>query len=419
MKRYIYVCFVFIFNSFLSANIVIENAVIWDGESNKEYIGNIFIKDNMIENISNRKFQAEKVIDADGLIVTPGLIAPLTEIGIVEIGALSVTRDDSDDFYQIGFSIYDAYNPKSTLIPWNRSNGLVGSITVPSQGNLPIGGMGSFYVLDGLLEISSVEDNVMLGKIGGSNNSSRANQISLIEDLLDLANASKKIDLDSLDEVDEFIEDSMLASRLDLMPRDINALNKLVNKKITLILNVHRASDILKVIQIKEQYDIDVVISGGQESWMVANKLAAASIPVIIDPMNNIPNSFDQLGARSDTAALLEKAGVKVMFTVPRDHNYHLIRQGAGVAVANGMSYGGAIKALTSNVAKTFNLNDRGSIKVGNMADIVVWEADPLEPSSMPEKVFINGVDTDLTTRSTRLRDRYIRDLEKPNTYRN
>jgi hypothetical protein len=53
------------------------------------------------------------------------------------------------------------------------------------------------------------------------------------------------------------------------------------------------------------------------------------------------------------------------------------------------------------------------------MADIVVWEADPLEPSSMPEKVFINGVDTDLTTRSTRLRDRYIKDLEKPNTYRN
>ena len=418
MKRYIYVCFVFIFNSFLSANIVIENAVIWDGESNKEYIGNIFIKDNRIENISNRKFQAEKVIDADGLIVTPGLIAPLTEIGIVEIGALSVTRDDSDDFYQIGFSIYDAYNPKSTLIPWNRSNGLVGSITVPSQGNLPIGGMGSFYVLDGLLEISSVEDNVMLGKIGGSNNSSRANQISLIEDLLDLANASKKIDLDSLDEVDEFIEDSMLASRLDLMPRDINALNKLVNKKITLILNVHRASDILKVIQIKEQYDIDVVISGGQESWMVANKLAAASIPVIIDPMNNIPNSFDQLGARSDTAALLEKAGVKVMFTVPRDHNYHLIRQGAGNAVANGMSYHAAINGLSGVVSDIFNIEGRGKIKKGFYADLVIWDGDPLEPASMPTHVIINGEISDLTSRSSRLMERYTSDEDKPNTYR-
>ena len=418
MKRYIYVCFVFIFNSFLSANIVIENAVIWDGESNKEYIGNIFIKDNMIENISNRKFQAEKVIDADGSIVTPGLIAPLTEIGIVEIGALSVTRDDSDDFYQIGFSIYDAYNPKSTLIPWNRSNGLVGSITVPSQGNLPIGGMGSFYVLDGLLEISSVEDNVMLGKIGGSNNSSRAMQISLIQDLLSLANDSKKIDLDSIDEVNEFIDDSLLANKLDLMPRDINALNKLVNKKITLILNVHRASDILKVIQIKEQYDIDVVISGGQESWMVANKLAAASIPVIIDPMNNIPNSFDQLGARSDTAALLEKAGVKVMFTVPRDHNYHLIRQGAGNAVANGMSYDAAINGLSGVVSDVFNIKGRGKLKKGFYADLVIWDGDPLEPASMPTHVIINGEISDLTSRSSRLMERYTSDKDKPNTYR-
>ena len=83
------------------------------------------------------------------------------------------------------------------------------------------------------------------------------------------------------------------------------------------------------------------------------------------------------------------------------------------------MSYGGAIKALTSNVAKTFNLQNRGSIEVGNKADIVVWDADPLEPSSMPEKVFINGIDADLTTRSTQLRDRYIKDLQKPNTYRN
>lgn len=106
------------------------------------------------------------------------------------------------------------------------------------------------------------------------------------------------------------------------------------------------------------------------------------------------------------------------MFNASRDHNYHLIRQGAGIAVANGMSYGGAIRALTSNVAKSFNIANRGEIKPGNIADIVIWEADPLEPSSMPEKVFINGVDMDLTTRSTRLRDRYIKNLDKPNTYR-
>ena len=57
--------------------------------------------------------------------------------------------------------------------------------------------------------------------------------------------------------------------------------------------------------------------------------------------------------------------------------------------------------------------------KQGKIADLIVWEADPLEPSSMPEKVFINGIDMDLTTRSSRLTDRYTKNLDKPNTYRN
>jgi imidazolonepropionase-like amidohydrolase len=106
------------------------------------------------------------------------------------------------------------------------------------------------------------------------------------------------------------------------------------------------------------------------------------------------------------------------MFNAPRDHNYHLIRQGAGVAVANGMSYSGAIKALSSNVSKTFKLGSKGLIEEGASADLMIWGADPLEPSSMPIKVFINGIDTDLTTRSSRLRDRYTKNLDKPNIYR-
>ena len=158
---------------------------------------------------------------------------------------------------------------------------------------------------------------------------------------------------------------------------------------------------------------------GAQEASLVVDEIAKNDIPLIINPINNIPNSFDELASNINLAQRLEKEGITMMFNASRDHNYHLIRQGAGVAVANGLSYGSAIKALTSNAAKVFNIDKRGSIKVGNHADIVIWEADPLEPSSMPEKVFIGGIETDLTTRSTRLRDRYTKDLEKPNTYRN
>ena len=147
---------------------------------------------------------------------------------------------------------------------------------------------------------------------------------------------------------------------------------RLINSNLPLIIKTHRASDIIKLIELKNTYNLNLIIMGAQEASLVADEIVENNIPLIVNPINNIPNSFDELASNINMTPILEKAGATLMFNVSRSHNYHLIRQGAGVAVANGMSYGGAIKALTSNVAKIFNLNDRGSIKVGNMADIVV-----------------------------------------------
>ena len=161
-----------------------------------------------------------------------------------------------------------------------------------------------------------------------------------------------------------------------------------------------------------------MIIMGAQEAHLVKDIIAINDIPLIINPINNIPGSFDELASNIKMASILEKAGIELMFTAPRSHNFHLIRQGAGVAVAHGMSYEIAIKGLTSTPAKVFGIENRGEIKSGNYADIIIWDADPLEPSSMPEYVFINGENMNLTTRSTRLRDRYTSDPDKPNTYR-
>ena len=77
---------------------------------------------------------------------------------------------------------------------------------------------------------------------------------------------------------------------------------------------------------------------GAQEASLVVNEIAKNDIPLIINPINNIPNSFDELASNINLAQRLEKEGIIMMFNVSRDHNYHLIRQGAGVAVANGLS---------------------------------------------------------------------------------
>ena len=410
------------FNSSLleAKSTVIKNATIFDGIEDSSYNGHILIEDGYIKKISKSSMiQGDKVIDVKGKIVTPGLIAPDTEIGIVEIGALNVTRDDESNIYDIGFSIHSAFNPNSTLIPWNRSNGITSAITLPRNTSSPIGGLGSFFILDSKMNINSNADMVLIGRLGGSGSSSRAEMLSLMDDILSFGSSLNKKDIGSDLTIDELIESSSIASYLDLKTRDVKTLFRLFDENLPLIIKSHRASDILNLISLKKKYDLNLIIMGAQEASLVIDDIAKNDVPLIINPINNIPNSFDELASNINLAQRLEKAGITMMFNVSRDHNYHLIRQGAGVAVANGLSYGSAIKALTSNVAKVFNIENRGSIQVGNYADIVVWEDDPLEPSSMPERVFINGVETDLTTRSTRLRDRYTKDLDKPNTYRN
>lgn len=420
-NRFLLVLAILIFNSgFIeSSSLVIKNAEIYDGIENNSYQGHVLISDGVIAKISKTSVPyADKVYDAEGKIITPGFIAPDTQIGIVEIGALSVTRDDEATIYNVGFSIHDAFNPNSVLIPWNRANGITSAITLPRNTLSPIGGLGSFFLLDSNLDISSEADIAMIGRFGGTRAYSRSESLALIDDMLSFASSLDRKNMSSDASIDQVINDSSIASHMEFKPRDVKALYRLINDNLPLIIKSHRASDIIKLIELKNTYNLNLIIMGAQEASLVADEIVENNIPLIVNPINNIPNSFDELASNINMTSMLEKAGATIMFNVSRSHNYHLIRQGAGVAVANGMSYGGAIKSLTSNVAKTFNIQNRGSIKVGYVADIVVWEADPLEPSSMPEKVFINGISTDLTTRSTRLRDRYINDLEKPSIYR-
>ena len=398
---------------------LIKNVTIYDGVKNEPFVGNVLIDGDKIKRVSSSNLQGDFVIDATGKILTPGMIATDTEIGIVEIGALSVTRDDSSKMYKIGFSIYDAFNPNSTLIPWNRSNGITSTLTLPQNTSSPIGGLGSYFVLDSKLQISGTKDMVMIGRVGGSSSRSRAEHFAQIEDLLILAKSLTKNDMDSDLELSNLIDDWSVSDAMNLHPRDLRALYNLVNNDLPLIMKSHRASDLLKLIELKDKYNLNMIIMGAQEAGLIAEEIAESKIPLIINPINNIPGSFDELASNINMAKRLEDAGVELMFNAPRDHNYHLIRQGAGVAVANGMSYAGALKALTSTPANVFGINGRGAIEAGKVADLIIWDADPLEPSSMPDYVFINGENIDLTTRSSRLRDRYTKKLNEPVTYRN
>ena len=386
-------------------DLLIKNGSIHIGDGTPAFVGDIYIKDGLIEAIGNLDIESSQTVDASGKIITPGFIAATTALGIIEIGALDVTRDDESDYLNMGFSIFRGFNPNSTLIPWNRSNGLTSAITLPQQTSLPLAGMGSYFILDGAIEISGTKDMVMLGRIGASSGS-RSEDFDILEGLFKLGKLAKSKSY-------EKVLEEPLAEFLELHPQDVAALDMLVNKKIPLIMETNRATDILHLIDLKNKYKINMVLAGIEDAPLVLKSLVESNIPVIINPMDNIPDSFDELSSSLKLASVLNKAGVKIIFDSDRSHNYHLIRQGAGNAVAYGMDYNDAISGLSKNVADVFGLKGRGSIQKGFAADILVWEFDPLEPSSIPIHVYINGKEADLTTRSSRLKDRYINKLSQ------
>jgi imidazolonepropionase-like amidohydrolase len=177
------------------------------------------------------------------------------------------------------------------------------------------------------------------------------------------------------------------------------------------VFDVNRASDIRQVLAFAKREHLRAALRGADESWRVAAELAAAGVPVLLDPLDDLPGSFDSVGATLENAARLEHAGVKIAFSFndPQPHNIRKLRQGAGIAVAHGLPREAALAALTRNPAEIFGVADRnGSIARGRVADLVLWSGDPLEVTSLADEVFIQGVRQSMHSRQTELRDRYL-----------
>ena len=402
---------IFTFN-LSSETILLKGGLVHSGNGDSAKTQDILISDKTIVGIGTNLIidGNTRVIEVNGLPVTPGLISPMSNLGIVEINALDVTRDDESDLLSAGFSIFNAFNPHSTGIPWNRSNGVTSAMSTPSASSFPIFGLGSHFVLDGSLEIKGSKDIAMFGRLGSSYGS-RAETLSILESLLDIGKMVKTLSIEEILEMN-------LADQLELQSQDIIALGKVVNGGMPFVIETNRAVDILQALSMKKKYDLNLVLVSVEEAPMVLDQLKVSNTPVISDPMDNIPNSFDELGSSLDLGKILDQAGIPIMFSTQRSHNYHLMRQGAGNAVAYGMSYETAIKGMSNTVAQTFRLDDRGSIETGKLADVIVWDGDPLEPSSFPKIVMIEGKLQDLSSRSTKLTERYTSTENKPSSYK-
>jgi len=355
-----------------------------------------------------------KFLDAKGGSITPGLFNSATHLGIEEVSAIKKTDDykTTDTGITASLKVADAFNPRSVLIPQNRIHGLTYAIVMPESGSSLIAGQAALVDLSAS-DKSIINDSVAivlnLGEAGqqlagGSRAAAIRKFKTLLNDALDYAKNKAAYNQGK-------------RRQYSASQDDLEAMLPVISGKKPLIVSIHRASDIEKFIEIAKAYKLKVILYGAEEGWLVADKIAAAQIPVILDPSRDLPSSYDALGSRLENAAILNQAGVKLLFSgIGRQntHNAYLVRQAAGISVANGLPKQVAIAAISSNPMSVFSKNSRSNeLKPGIKANFVLWQGDPLEVTSEALLVYINGKRIPMVSRSTRLRDRYYKRLKE------
>ncbi len=374
---------------------------------------NLYIKNGKIAAIGAQSpATADIEIQGLGKSITAGLFNSSTHLGTVEVSAIEQTVDfySENETVTASLRIADVFNPRSTLIPHNRVHGLTHSLLIPESGT---------HLFAGQVAL------VQLGNQPKVIHPSLAVALDFTERGISLMGGSRAAALvqlrQALDDAKDFSRNRKAALAGDhrdyvLSYADLAALEPVVNGTKPLLVRTNRASDISVILELAKNFQLQLILSSALEGWMVADEIAKAQVPVIIDPIHNLPNSYESLGARLDNAKLLADAGVKLLFTGMDWHNTHnayLVRQSAGNAVANGLDKSVAIAAMTTNPAQLFNAPVTGDIAIGDIADLVLWGGDPLELTSEAELVMIEGEIIPMKSRSLQLRDRYFDRLKQ------
>ena len=356
-------------------------------------------------------------IDATGKVVTPGLIEASTNMALVEVEQIGTTNDfriQDEDQVAAAFNVADGINPRSMVIPVTRIAGVTTVVSRPAGGLIAGQGLAFDLVGDRIDRMSIRDPIAMFGSVsenvheagGGTRGGLFMRLREVLEDARVWARSPQAFERG---ETRQFS-----VSRLDLA-----ALQPVLRGQLPLVVEAHRASDIQTVLRIADEYGLRVIIAGGTEAWMVAGDLARARVPVLVKVLRNLPESFESLGARYDNAALLRRAGVQVAITTGETFKAFNIRQEAGNAVAYGLPYEEALRAVTLYPAQIYGIADRyGTLEPGKVANVVVWDGDPLELLTGVEHVFIRGREVPLVSRETMLRDRYMNLDENVRTYR-
>ncbi|QRO02896.1 amidohydrolase family protein [Archangium violaceum] len=344
-----------------------------------------------------------RAVEGKGRVLAPGFVDPLTGLGVVEVGLEESAVDDAlrgeaaKEPIRAALRIVDSFNPAAETLPVARLGGVVAAGVIPSGGL--VSGQSAWVTTDGAVRRAPLALHINLGLSGrDAVSGSRALVLERLREVLFDARAYNN----RKSEFEHNRMRALSASRLDL-----EALQPALAGTMPVVVAANRVSDIRAALALGREFGLKLVIAGGREAWMVARELAEAKVPVVVQPTQNLPSTFDGLNSRLDSAALLSGAGVKVLIsTLGESHMVRTLAQEAGNAVAWGLPYADALRAITTNVTEAFGL-EGGQVAPGQTADLVLWNGDPLEVSSRPLGMWVGGKQVPLTSRQQALFEKY------------
>lgn len=351
-------------------------------------------------------------VDGTGKWVTPGLFAAVTDLGLWDVEAVDNSNDTSAGTspFNAALDVTPALNPASQHVAISRAGGVTRGTVAAFNGNSIFAGQGA--VIDLAADAAMVVKPrafqfVELGEAGA-----RMAGGSRVAAHVVLRNALREAkELAALPAAAERPGDALLNRA------DAAALAKVLDGSQPLYVGVERAADIRAVLALKGEFPkLDLVLVGVSEGWLVAPEIAAARVPVIAMPLRDLPAQFETLAATQSNVGRMKKAGVRVaigMFAGGNQPRYAPQQAGNLVALgklpgADGLSWGEAFAAITSVPAEISGMGGKaGVLAPGAVGDLVLWDGDPLELSSAPQSVWIDGVKQPLDNHQSRLKERY------------
>ncbi|WP_122465932.1 MULTISPECIES: amidohydrolase family protein [Brevundimonas] len=393
--------------------------------------GTVVITNGRIASVGSGAAPAgARVIDASGKVVTPGIVAVDSGLAGTEVGSVSSTNDlrNQSNTLSAAFDVSYGLDPWSFTLPVARLGGVTRAVVVP---NHPGGSGGHVHEHDaaGAGEGGYHDPGLFAGQaavihLGQGMDILVQPRVAMVAPFgaagAGVAGGARGAEYtlfkETLDEVRLYQQNRAAYQRaglrdLMLSRADLEALIPVVEGDMPLIVTVHRAADIRQVLRLAREENIRLILDGAEEGWLVADEIAAANVPVLLDALANLPGNFERRASRMENAAALDAAGVVIAIkgTEGSTHRARETRYNAGNAVAHGLPYERAIAAITTNPARIFGMQDRfGALRAGAEGDVVVWSGDPLEPLSQAEAVFVRGVEQPLESRPLQLRDRYM-----------